>query len=86
MYDNSFPCPPETLKDDYETVIDSNNDYSSSDNDSLYSDDINYVEASPPDSELVSLEVLILSSICVLMGDFEFLSGYVRVRHLQRGR
>ncbi|GJX02516.1 hypothetical protein Tco_0186429 [Tanacetum coccineum] len=58
MYDNSFPRPPETLKDDSETVIDSNNDYSSSDNDSLYSDDIDYVEASPPDSELVSLEVV----------------------------
>ncbi|GJX15541.1 hypothetical protein Tco_0216373 [Tanacetum coccineum] len=58
VIDNSFPRPPETLKDDYETVIDSNNDYSSSDNDSLYSDDINYVEASPPDSELVSLEVV----------------------------
>ncbi|GJT31479.1 hypothetical protein Tco_0911754 [Tanacetum coccineum] len=28
------------------------------DNDSLYSDDIDYVEASPPDSELVSLEVV----------------------------
>ncbi|GJR27483.1 hypothetical protein Tco_0390541 [Tanacetum coccineum] len=27
IYDNSFPRPPETLKDDYETVIDSNNDY-----------------------------------------------------------
>ncbi|GKE70286.1 hypothetical protein Tco_1528358, partial [Tanacetum coccineum] len=38
MYDNSFPRPPETLEDDSETVIDSNNDYSSSDNDSLYSD------------------------------------------------
>ncbi|GKA25204.1 hypothetical protein Tco_0711313 [Tanacetum coccineum] len=58
MYDNSFPRPPETLKDDSETVIDSNNDYSSSDNDSLYSDDIDYVEASPPDSKLVSLEVV----------------------------
>ncbi|GJZ22460.1 hypothetical protein Tco_0559499 [Tanacetum coccineum] len=58
MYDNSFPRPPETLKDDSETVIDSNNDYSSSDNDSLYIDDIDYVEASPPDSELVSLEVV----------------------------
>ncbi|GKA55303.1 hypothetical protein Tco_0754252 [Tanacetum coccineum] len=58
MYDNSFPRPPKTLKDDSETVIDSNNDYSSSDNDSLYSDDIDYVEASPPDSELVSLEVV----------------------------
>ncbi|GJX71058.1 hypothetical protein Tco_0308229 [Tanacetum coccineum] len=58
MYDNSFPHPPKTLNDDSKTVIDSNNDYSSSDNDSLYSDDIDYVEASPPDSELVSLKVV----------------------------
>ncbi|GKA81665.1 ribonuclease H-like domain-containing protein [Tanacetum coccineum] len=34
MYDNSFPRPQETLKDDSKTVIDSNNDYSSSDDDS----------------------------------------------------
>ncbi|GKA30924.1 hypothetical protein Tco_0717229 [Tanacetum coccineum] len=58
MYDNSFPRPPETLKDDSETVIDSNNDYSSSDDDSPYSEDINYVDALPPDPELVSLEVV----------------------------
>ncbi|GJR65814.1 hypothetical protein Tco_0011879 [Tanacetum coccineum] len=38
MYDNSFPRPPETLKDDSEIVIDSNNDYSSSDNNSVYND------------------------------------------------
>ncbi|GKB05117.1 hypothetical protein Tco_0833312 [Tanacetum coccineum] len=56
MYDNSFPCPPETLKDDSETIIDSNNDYSSSDDDSY--EDIDYVDASPPDSELASLEVV----------------------------
>ncbi|GKD86302.1 hypothetical protein Tco_1357456, partial [Tanacetum coccineum] len=31
-------------------------DYASSDNDPLYNEDIDYVEASPPDSELVSLE------------------------------
>ncbi|GKD30349.1 hypothetical protein Tco_1241127, partial [Tanacetum coccineum] len=36
--------------------IDSNNDYSSSDDDSY--EDIDYVDASPPDSELVSLEVV----------------------------
>ncbi|GJZ93891.1 hypothetical protein Tco_0666094, partial [Tanacetum coccineum] len=54
MYDNSFPRPPKTLKDDSETVIDSNNDYSSSDDDSY--EDIDYVDASPPDYELVSLE------------------------------
>ncbi|GJS09379.1 hypothetical protein Tco_0366175 [Tanacetum coccineum] len=58
MYDNSFPRPPKTLKDDYETLIDSNNDYSSSHDDSPYSEDIDYVDASPPDSELVSLEVV----------------------------
>ncbi|GKA92426.1 hypothetical protein Tco_0814351 [Tanacetum coccineum] len=56
MYDNSFPHPPETLKDDSETVIDSNNDYSSSDDDSY--EDIDYVDASPLDSELASLEVV----------------------------
>ncbi|GKD85943.1 hypothetical protein Tco_1357097 [Tanacetum coccineum] len=54
MYDNSFPCPPQTLKDDSKTVIDSNNDYSSSDDDSY--EDIDYVDASTPHSELVSLE------------------------------
>ncbi|GJT83101.1 hypothetical protein Tco_1057443 [Tanacetum coccineum] len=43
-----------TLKDDSETVIDSNNDYSSSDGNSY--EDIDYVDASPPHSELVSLE------------------------------
>ncbi|GJQ89669.1 hypothetical protein Tco_0000808, partial [Tanacetum coccineum] len=54
MYDNSFLCPPETLKDNSETVIDSNNDYSLSGDDSY--EDIDYVDASPPDPELVSLE------------------------------
>ncbi|GKF59496.1 hypothetical protein Tco_0176282, partial [Tanacetum coccineum] len=58
MYDNSFPRPSETLKDDSETIIDSNNDYSSSYDDSPYSEDINYVDALPPDIELVSLEVV----------------------------
>ncbi|GJU30925.1 hypothetical protein Tco_1174514 [Tanacetum coccineum] len=55
MYDNSFPRPPKTLKDDSETVID---DYSSSDDDSPYSEDIDYVDALPPDPKLVSLEVV----------------------------
>ncbi|GKC06071.1 hypothetical protein Tco_0997681 [Tanacetum coccineum] len=54
MYDNSFPRPPKTLKYDSETVIDSNNDYSSSNDDSY--EDIDYVDASPPDFELGSLE------------------------------
>ncbi|GJR22860.1 hypothetical protein Tco_0971387 [Tanacetum coccineum] len=54
MYDNSFPRPPETLKDDSETVIDSNNDYFSSNDDSYKN--IEYVKASPPNLEIVSLE------------------------------
>ncbi|GJU52319.1 hypothetical protein Tco_1226033 [Tanacetum coccineum] len=52
--DNSTPL--EASKDHSEILLDSNDDYSSSDDDSLYSEDIYYVEASPPGSELVSLE------------------------------
>nr|GEV20447.1 hypothetical protein [Tanacetum cinerariifolium] len=50
------PTPLEA-KDHFDIVINSNNDYSSSDDDSLYYENIEYVEASPHDSELVSLEV-----------------------------
>nr|GEW62676.1 hypothetical protein [Tanacetum cinerariifolium] len=48
---------PLKAKDHFEIVINSNDDYSSSDDDSLYNEIIEYVEASPHDSELVSLEV-----------------------------
>nr|GFA05217.1 hypothetical protein [Tanacetum cinerariifolium] len=50
--------PHETLqsKDHFEIVMNSNDDISSSDDDSLYNENIEYVEASPHDSELVSLE------------------------------
>nr|GEU92724.1 hypothetical protein [Tanacetum cinerariifolium] len=50
------PTPLEA-KDHFEIVINSNDDISSSDDDSLYNDNIEYVEASPYDSELISLEV-----------------------------
>nr|GFB42199.1 hypothetical protein [Tanacetum cinerariifolium] len=50
------PTPLEA-KDQFEIVINSNNDYSSSDDDSLYFENREYVEASPYDSEFVSLEV-----------------------------
>nr|GEY45445.1 hypothetical protein [Tanacetum cinerariifolium] len=50
------PTPLE-VKDHFEIVINSNNDYSPSDDDSLYYENIEYVEASPHNSKLVSLEV-----------------------------
>nr|GFA40220.1 hypothetical protein [Tanacetum cinerariifolium] len=49
------PTPLEA-KNHFETVINSKDDISSSDDDSLY-ENIEYVEASPHDSEVVSLEV-----------------------------
>nr|GEV51434.1 hypothetical protein [Tanacetum cinerariifolium] len=60
MYDvhlvnNSTPLE---AKDHFEIVINSNNDISSGDDDSLYNKNIEYVEASPHDSELVSLEAV----------------------------
>nr|GEY97581.1 hypothetical protein [Tanacetum cinerariifolium] len=50
------PTPLEA-KDHFEIFINSNDDYSYSDDDSLYNENIEYVEVSPYDSELVSLEV-----------------------------
>ncbi|GJZ07788.1 hypothetical protein Tco_0542071 [Tanacetum coccineum] len=52
------PTPLEAFKDHSEIVIDSNNDSSSSDDDSFSSKDIEYVDASPPDAEIVRLEVV----------------------------
>nr|GEW15565.1 hypothetical protein [Tanacetum cinerariifolium] len=43
-------------KDHVEIVINSNDDISSSDDDSLHEENIEYVEASPHDSELINLE------------------------------
>nr|GEW95386.1 hypothetical protein [Tanacetum cinerariifolium] len=50
------PTPLEA-EDHFKIVINSNYDISSSDDDYLYNENIEYVEASPHDSELVSLEV-----------------------------
>nr|GFC18384.1 hypothetical protein [Tanacetum cinerariifolium] len=51
------PTPFEA-KYHFKIVINSNDDYSSSYDDSLYNENIEYVEASPYDSELVSLEAV----------------------------
>ncbi|GJQ94195.1 hypothetical protein Tco_0005334 [Tanacetum coccineum] len=52
------PTPLEAFKEHSEIVVDLNDDSTSSVDDSPYGEDINYVDASPPDSELVSLEVV----------------------------
>ncbi|GJR55608.1 hypothetical protein Tco_1406129, partial [Tanacetum coccineum] len=50
--------PLEAFKEHSEIVVNSNDDSTSSDDDSPYGEDIDYVDASPPYSELVSLEVV----------------------------
>nr|GFB08622.1 hypothetical protein [Tanacetum cinerariifolium] len=50
------PTPLEA-KDHFEIFLNSNDDHSSSYDDSLYKENIEYVEASPHNSKLVSLEV-----------------------------
>ncbi|GKC78271.1 hypothetical protein Tco_1129045 [Tanacetum coccineum] len=50
--------PLEAFKEHSGIVFDFNDDSTSSDDDSPYGEDIDYVDASPPDSELVSLEVV----------------------------
>nr|GFC73978.1 hypothetical protein [Tanacetum cinerariifolium] len=47
-------------KDTIEDLSESNEEFSSTDDDSFSLDNINYVEASPPDSELISSEIVIL--------------------------
>ncbi|GKA48583.1 hypothetical protein Tco_0741541 [Tanacetum coccineum] len=65
--DNSPPL--DISKDQFEDFSDSNDDSTSSDDDSFSIDDIEYVEASPPDSELVSLEVV--ESVIPEVGGFD---------------
>nr|GEV62466.1 retrovirus-related Pol polyprotein from transposon TNT 1-94 [Tanacetum cinerariifolium] len=64
------PTPLEA-KDHFEIVINSNDDISSSDEDSLYKENIEYVEASPHDSELFSLEAaeIVISEVEEIVDD-----------------
>nr|GEW12433.1 hypothetical protein [Tanacetum cinerariifolium] len=55
-HDNSPPL--DVSKDQIEDFSESNEHFSSIDDDSFSIDDIDYVEASPPDSDLVSSEVM----------------------------
>nr|GFD40083.1 hypothetical protein [Tanacetum cinerariifolium] len=55
-HDNSPPL--DVSKDQIEDLSESNENFSSIDDDSFSIDDIDYVEASPPDSELVNSKVM----------------------------
>nr|GFB49614.1 hypothetical protein [Tanacetum cinerariifolium] len=55
-HDNSPPL--DVSKDQFEDLSKSNDEFSLTDDDSFSIDNIDYVEASPPDSELVSSEVM----------------------------
>nr|GEZ04221.1 hypothetical protein [Tanacetum cinerariifolium] len=55
-HDNSPPL--DVSKDQVKDFSESNKEFSSIDDDSFSIDDIDYIEASPPDSELVSSEVM----------------------------
>ncbi|GKF57362.1 hypothetical protein Tco_0170899 [Tanacetum coccineum] len=52
------PTPLNAFKEHSEIVVNSYDDSTSSDDDSTYGEDIEYVDASPPDVEIVSLEVV----------------------------
>nr|GEV92019.1 hypothetical protein [Tanacetum cinerariifolium] len=56
FHDNSLPL--DVSKDQFEDFSDSNDEFSSINDDSFSIDNIDYVEASPPDYELVSSEVM----------------------------
>nr|GEY00297.1 hypothetical protein [Tanacetum cinerariifolium] len=71
------PTPLEA-KDHFEIVINSNDDISSSDDNSLYNENIEYVEASPYDFELVILEVVDI----VIPGDEEIEDDNLREKLL----
>nr|GEZ55037.1 hypothetical protein [Tanacetum cinerariifolium] len=55
-HDNSLPL--DVLKDQFEDFSESNDEVSLTDDDSFFIDNIDYVEASPPDFELISSEVM----------------------------
>nr|GEZ55601.1 hypothetical protein [Tanacetum cinerariifolium] len=56
FHDNSSPL--DVSKDQFEDFFESNDELSLTDDDSFSIDKIDYVEASPPNSELVSSEVM----------------------------
>nr|GFA67745.1 hypothetical protein [Tanacetum cinerariifolium] len=88
-HDNSSSL--DVSKDQFEDLFESNEEFSSTDDDSLSFDKIDYVEASPPDSELVSSEVMeivipevggINDDIMLTIKDNIFRENLLNVNHL----
>ncbi|GJT98207.1 hypothetical protein Tco_1093725 [Tanacetum coccineum] len=71
--DNSPPL--DVLNDHFEIFSDFNNDCTSSDDDSF--EDTDYIEASPPDSELVSLEEELMKPTLNLRKEFILLRNCI---------
>nr|GEY44288.1 hypothetical protein [Tanacetum cinerariifolium] len=57
----SIEEPDNSLNDQFEDLSESNEEFSSTDDNSFSLDNIDYVEASPLDSELVSSEEKVIS-------------------------
>ncbi|GJX11849.1 hypothetical protein Tco_0201708 [Tanacetum coccineum] len=68
----------DALKDYFEIFFDSNDDCTSSDGNPFYSEDIDYVEASLPDSELVSLEEVKDDILCEKLLNINFLIAKIK--------
>nr|GFD47607.1 hypothetical protein [Tanacetum cinerariifolium] len=73
--DNSPPL--DISKDQFKDLSDSNDDSTSIDDDYFFIDDIDYVEASPPDSELVSLDEVKDDILCDKLLNIHFLIGKI---------
>ncbi|GJR77266.1 hypothetical protein Tco_0089631 [Tanacetum coccineum] len=67
------PTPLEAFKEHSETIINSNNDYSSSNDDYPYGEDIGYVDASPPDAEINAILREKLLNVNLLIANIEAL-------------
>nr|GFB90845.1 hypothetical protein [Tanacetum cinerariifolium] len=90
FHDNSPPL--DVSKDQFEDFSNSNDEFSSIDDDSFFIDNINYVEASSPDSKLVSSEAMemvipevggidddILLTIKDDIHNFEFMNKFLKI-------
>nr|GEX02374.1 hypothetical protein [Tanacetum cinerariifolium] len=75
-HDNSPPL--DVLKDQFKDFSESNKEFSSTDDDSFSFDKIDYVEASPPDSKLVSSEVM---KIVIPEGDMLLFEAFLNDDH-----